>query len=290
MVENQSTADGTQPTASAVLAHRVDGAGPPVLLLNGGMMTIAAWDPVAQPLAAEYQVIRCDFRGQLLSPATGPRTMAGHVEDVRALLDHLGLARVHVVGTSFGSEVGLLLAATDPDRVASLVLATVTDRMTLRMHEDAVPLRTAARAAAQGGDKQRLFALLEQQIYSDAYRQANAAALERRRALALMLPATWFAALDGIFDALDGLDLRPALAGVRCPTLVLVAGEDRSLYPEHGRAVVRGIAGAELEEFDGSGHALIVERTGPVLASIRSFLQARGGTIARPGRLSGPPV
>ena len=281
-------ADRRSPTAGSIpvrdsrpstdlLTHRVDGSGPPLLLLNGGMMSVAAWESVTAALAGHYQVIRCDFRGQLLSPGTPPPSMAGHVADVVRLLDHLSQPRVHVVGTSFGAEAGLLLAASHPDRVASLVLATVTDRITPRMEQEAIPIREAARAAAAGGDKLELFARLEPQIYSDAYRRANEAALAERRALASLLPAGWFTACDGLFDALEGLDLRPALAQVACPTLVIVASEDRALYPEHGRAVAAGIRGAILEVFETCGHALVLEQTPRFLASVERFLAAQMG-------------
>ena len=114
---------------AVLLTHRVEGAtsGATVLLLNGGMMSISAWDEAAAALAPKYRVVRCDFRGQFLTPELPPPELAAHVDDVTALLDHLGLARVHVVGTSFGGEVGLLLAARHPERVASLVAAAVVD-------------------------------------------------------------------------------------------------------------------------------------------------------------------
>ena len=51
-----------------VLTHRIDGDGPPLLLLNGGLMSIAVWQPFADALSSTRRVIRCDFRGQLLTP------------------------------------------------------------------------------------------------------------------------------------------------------------------------------------------------------------------------------
>ena len=110
-----------------VLTHRVDGDGSPLLLLNGGMMSMAAWEPIARRLAARHRVIRCDFRGQLLSPGPPCASMEDHADDVAALLDALGETRVDVVAASFGAYVGLLLAARHPERVHSLVAATVTD-------------------------------------------------------------------------------------------------------------------------------------------------------------------
>ncbi len=57
-----------------LLAHLVEGDGLPLVLLNGGMMTYASWEPIAAVLREQWQVLRCDFRGQLLSPSFGPTT------------------------------------------------------------------------------------------------------------------------------------------------------------------------------------------------------------------------
>src|SRR5450756_1780860 len=113
--------------AQVVLAHRVDGDGPPLLLLNGGMMSMAAWEPVARRLARRRRVIRCDFRGQLLSPGEPRASMEDHADDVAALLDALGERHVDVVAASYGAYVGLLLAARHPEPVGSGLAATVTD-------------------------------------------------------------------------------------------------------------------------------------------------------------------
>ena len=78
-----------------LLAHRIEGEGPPVVLLNGGMMTFPSWEAVAAPLRARYRLLRFDFRGQLLSPpATSdavPSDLAGHAADLAALLDRARL-------------------------------------------------------------------------------------------------------------------------------------------------------------------------------------------------------
>ena len=51
------------------LYHQSEGAGEPLILLNGIAMSVVSWDVVARPLARQYRVIRCDFRGQLMTPA-----------------------------------------------------------------------------------------------------------------------------------------------------------------------------------------------------------------------------
>ena len=76
-------------TDSTVLAHRLEGEGPPVVLLNGGMMTFPSWEAIAAPLRARYRLLRFDFRGQLLSPPSAadvlPSDLAGHALAVPAL-------------------------------------------------------------------------------------------------------------------------------------------------------------------------------------------------------------
>jgi 3-oxoadipate enol-lactonase len=73
-----------------------------------------------QPLAERYRVVRPDLRGFGESPLPGGPF--SYVEDVRALLDHLGLDRVALVGNSFGGKVALDFALQQPDRVRALVL------------------------------------------------------------------------------------------------------------------------------------------------------------------------
>ena len=150
-----------------LITYQSDGQGEPVVLLNGGLMTMMTWEPIARPLAEEYQVIRCDFRGQLRSPGPAPDTLEKHAADVVAVLDALGVLRAHIVGTSFGALVGIVLAADSPSRVSSLVAATATDRITQREWDATLPLLDACKAAAAGlGDGGRVLDLLLPVVYS----------------------------------------------------------------------------------------------------------------------------
>lgn len=257
-----------------LLAHRVDGDGEPLVLLNGGMMTIVAWDEIAIPLAERYRVVRCDFRGQLLSPGPAHRDLAGHVADLIALLDTLRIDRAHVVGTSFGAEVGLLLAAEQPRRVRSLVAATAFDHASPEMTALAQAVRDACRAAVAGGDGGCMFDAMLPGTYSDGFRAANAAMLAARRERVARLPVSWFAGVDGILAAVQHLDLRPVLPRVACPTLVVVAGLDRTAPPARGRALAAAIPGARLVEVADSGHAMVVERPGRFTDICLEFLAA----------------
>ena len=257
----------------SVLAHAVDGGGPPLLLLNGGLMTYAAWEPLAAPLARTCRVIRCDFRGQWLSPGEPPDTLDGHAADLAELLDDLGDTSVHVAGASFGALVGLVMAARMPSRVRSLVAMTATDRITPDMAEGASALRAACRDAAAGGDGRRVFDLINEATWSPSFRSAQAALLAARREQIGLLPRSWFAGLERLMAPLDGLDLRPLLPSIACPTLVVGGDIDLTFPVEHSRALAAGIRGSRLEVMPGGSHGLCIEQAPRVVEMIGTFVR-----------------
>jgi pimeloyl-ACP methyl ester carboxylesterase len=94
--------------------------GDPLVLVHAGVADARMWEPVLPALTRAHRVVRYDMRG-----FGATRSMPGpfsDVGDLRALLDALGIARAHVVGASAGGLHALELAATAPERVASLVL------------------------------------------------------------------------------------------------------------------------------------------------------------------------
>lgn len=240
------------------LAYRLDGSGEPLLLLNGGMMSYGAWDPLVPPLAARYQVLRCDLRGQLRSPGTPPSDLAGHADELVALLDHLGVERCHVVGTSFGGLVGIALAALHPGRVRSLVAVTVGDHATPELARGMGQLDEACQLVLDGGSPARLGELMAAFFYSPAFVAANREAFSARTAQLAQLPRGWWEGLSGLLRT--RFDLRPLLPRVACPTLVMAAAQDIVFLPERGRAAADAIPGARFELVPDSAHVLIQEQ------------------------------
>lgn len=105
------------------LAYDVQGEGTPLLCLPGLTRNMADFDPVVARFASEAQVIRMDFRGRGASDHGDPATyqVPQEAADVVALLDHLGLAQVTILGTSRGGLVALVLAAMARTRLLGVV-------------------------------------------------------------------------------------------------------------------------------------------------------------------------
>jgi pimeloyl-ACP methyl ester carboxylesterase len=261
------------PAAPAALAHQLSGDGDEVvLLLNGGMMSYAAWGPIADGLRAGYRVLGCDLRGQLLSPGAGHPRLADNVPDVIALLDALRLDRVHVCGTSFGAEIGLLLAALHPQRVRTLAAVTAADRSPPGMREDSHQMQALARDILAGAAPDAFHQRLAESVYSEGYRQLHADELAQRRERLAALPAAWYQGLLAILQSIEDFDLTPWLGTIACPTLVVHAAQDAVMTDERVRALFQALPLAELRVHPTSGHVLVVEDPAWLLATYREFL------------------
>lgn len=103
------------------LYYEMTGDGDPVVLLHGLGGDTRYWQGVFDTLAAQYQVVRYDMRGfgRSALPTTEPYT---HADDLKALLDYLGLGRAHLLGHSFGGDQAIQFALAYPDATCSLVL------------------------------------------------------------------------------------------------------------------------------------------------------------------------
>jgi pimeloyl-ACP methyl ester carboxylesterase len=257
-----------------VLTHQIDGQGEPVLLLNGGLMTIAAWEPIALKLAERFQVVRCDFHGQLLTPGEPEPSLDAHVRDVVELLDALALPRVHLVGTSFGALVALLVAARHPEWAASVTSIAGTDRILPEVWGSSAELREICLDSAAGGDGGRVLEFLLPTTYSPEYLEAQKTALAFHRAWVAALPAVWFRGLAAILSSLKDIDLTPSLGAVRCPALIVSAELDRMFPPERSRALAAAIPGARLELVPGAPHGMVVEQAGATARILLDFLDS----------------
>jgi pimeloyl-ACP methyl ester carboxylesterase len=113
-------------TDGARLAYADQGTGLPLLCLAGLTRTMADFDYLA-PHLPPCRMIRMDYRGRGASDWTGADTYTVPQEaaDVLALMDHLGIDRFAMLGTSRGGLIGMLLAAIAKPRLMGLCLNDV---------------------------------------------------------------------------------------------------------------------------------------------------------------------
>jgi len=105
------------------LVYDDEGAGPPILCLAGLTRSARDFDYLLPHLAGA-RVIRPDYRGRGRSDHADPASYTVPVEagDVLALMDHLGLKRAAIIGTSRGGLIAMVLALAAKDRLAGVCL------------------------------------------------------------------------------------------------------------------------------------------------------------------------
>lgn len=107
------------------LYYAEHGEGEPVIVLHGGLGGSEMFAPALPELAARRRAITVDLQGHGRTPDVDrPIRLETCADDVAALIRHLGLERVDVVGYSFGAGVGLRLAIQHPELVRKLVVVS----------------------------------------------------------------------------------------------------------------------------------------------------------------------
>ncbi|WP_022722532.1 alpha/beta fold hydrolase [Rhodopseudomonas sp. B29] len=237
--------------SDVALRYEIVGSGEPVLLVAGLGGSAGYWAPNVDAFAARHQVVLHDHRG------TGGSTRSEMdysvellADDLLRLMDHLKIDRAHLVGHSTGGAMGIVLGASAPERIASLVLYATWAELDAQM-EQCLSMRRRILSAMGEAEYHRATPLF---LYPPTYVRDHKADLEREIAAAVAATPSrsiMDARAKGIM-AFDGLGY---LDDISCPTLVLVAQDDILTPPYSSELIAARIAGAQFVEVPRGGHA-----------------------------------
>src|ERR1700716_3412228 len=111
------------------LYYETHGAGRPLILLHGGLMSNETFGPVLPLLAERHQVIAPDLQAHgRTADIDRPMDVGLMADDIAALIDHLGLEKLDVMGYSLGGGVALHTAAKYPAKIRRLVMVSANLR------------------------------------------------------------------------------------------------------------------------------------------------------------------
>ncbi len=236
------------------------GRGQPIVALHGGLADHRAALGYAGALAERHRLITPDLRGAGKSADVGPLSWDRLADDLAALLDHLGLPRAVVAGTSGGSGAALRFGLRHPERAAGLVLIGPLYPGSWREVDEApraamMRMNEYAQRGLAAGDVmalQPLFEALPETI------RARALAMLASFDVASVAATTQLLLHSQPFDRLEELQ------ELRVPTL-LVPGRD----PQHPAAIAKLYA-------DALPRASVVEAEGVELVeAIAEFCRAQ---------------
>jgi 3-oxoadipate enol-lactonase len=241
------------------LYYETHGEGPALVFAHGGFGNHLSWWQQLAEFARSYRCVTFDHRGFGWSrePADGPGP-AAFADDLRALLDYLGIARAALVGQSMGGWTVLGFAAAHPDRTRALVLCDTTagvDAPDLRL--DGVARRRSDSADIFSTALARGFPRREPAL-NFLYHQVAALNVH-------LAPAT----LRKLLTVKNRVE---PVVERRVPTLIFSGVEDEMTPPAIMEALARHVPHARLVKVAGAGHSIYWEKPAEFNGILKGFL------------------
>ncbi len=283
MVAASGASAGVKPEVAAPTAQDLfsvsigDARGVPLIAVNGGpgfdhRYMIAA--PIWKDMAAHRQIVFYDQRGTGHSPGgTGKQlSVAGMVEDLEALRRRLKVEKVDLIGHSWGGILSMAYAVRYPQHVAHMVLVGSGDAKPVeneflfdKLYPEIVadiPVDTSP--AGQMGC-----------VAIDAYDKMSY--YDQRNNVPVAGDPAMFSSETCTTVMLDAikLDLYPALAKLKVPTLVINGRFDANVAPSVAYRISKAIADSKLVYFERSGHTPFVEEPEKFALVVERFLAGK---------------
>jgi len=267
------------------IGYQMLGSGPATLVWCWGWMshldlqwTDATLARMFERLAGFCQLVIYDKAGTGVSdPITHVATLEERVEDVRVVMDAAGIEHAAILGDSEAGPVAALFAATYPRRTDALII--YGSIATGQPDDDEL----AAYGGRPGEYAKNVEVLQDCLDHWGEGRTADwivpsiSSPLVRRVFGTMERSAVSPGMARGLIDALLRIDVRPALAAISAPTIVMHRSGD--LVPiSHGRLLADRIPGARMIELSGSDHAIWTEDVDVIVGEIEQLLTGSRAT------------
>lgn len=241
------------------------GEGRPLLLLHGLTSNSAMFYREIEFFKKERRVIALDSRGHGNSSRLDQYTLQDHIDDAIALLSHLELDIVDVLGVSMGSYIAQGVAIQKADKVKKLILVA-----TKSYGEQSSMVELFERYA----DKFDGLSLIDKFSASSSYIYHNQKRIDEWLSKTAQNSQQLNMKEQGVAaEALEKFDFRQQLAKITAETLVISGTFDGLNPPEKGRETAVFIPDATFMEFKLSGHAPNVEQPFLFLGITENFLE-----------------
>lgn len=202
------------------LYYEASGRGAALVFVHGFTLDSRMWNDQCEVFAQDYQVLRYDMRG--FGQSDLPTASFAHADDLKALLDHLGIAEAAILGLSMGGEMAINFALAYPESTRALIVADTALGGYARSPEfiaSLEPIYAAARAASIEAAKELWLA---QPLFTLAHQQPAVAARLRHMVDDY---AGWHLIAEARGQGLDPPAAR-RLDEITAPTLIIVGEHD----------------------------------------------------------------
>jgi len=244
---------------------------PVVVFLNGTLQDTRYWKPQTHALKEHFQVLRYDARAQGQSDL-GQKglTLESHAADLAGLLDHLGVDKAHLVGLSHGARVALAFASVSPQRVARLVLCSISAETTCRAR---LIVNSWLQVLKRSGLEAMVWVCLPL-VLGEAFLKKKERILD-----AIVKSIVASNAEEAVIAQLEALAAYPSFSqiakNIHAPCLIISASDD-PLVTEEGARDLAGLCRGHHEHIVGIGHSIAAEAPGWFNKTLLAFLSSDG--------------
>lgn len=241
----------------------------PVVFIHGFPFSKAMWKPQIDGLKDNFHVVTYDVRGHGESAiGDGQYTIEYFVDDLIALMDHLKLLSVVVVGLSMGGYIALRATERHPERFRGLVLCDT--RSEADGNEGKIKRSQQAKAVKSDGIKKFAEGFIKAVFYEKTF-QASPQTVEMIRGIIERTPPLSVAAT--LIALAARTDTTPSLPNIKVPTLILVGQHDTLTPPSASQAMKEKIPDAEMHVIPNAAHMSNLENAGEFNKHLGAFLQ-----------------
>lgn len=234
------------------------------LMLSNSLGTdLHLWDDQVPVWSRHFRVVRYDRRGHGKSGvAPGPANMERYGRDALAIMNGLGLDKVHWCGLSMGGMVGQWLAAQAPQRIGKLILSDTSCHFPDKsLWNDRIKAVRDRGLAAIADNVMKIW-------FTERFIARAPGTVARMRDMLVATPVEgYIAACEAIRD----MDHRDLLPRIKAPTLVVVGRHDKSTPVEAAEYIRSHIPGAAMTLLD-AAHISNVEQPAVYNADVLGFL------------------
>jgi len=258
------------------IGYTVQGQGIPLVMISGMNDTRSSWRHQIGSFKKYYRIVTFDNRGAGKSdkPA-GPYTTRMMADDTMGLMDHLGIAKAHVVSHSMGGMIAQELAINYPDRVGKVVLGS-----TFACQDENSGLSPEVIAAWKAYEK-------SEHTTADLRRAARdipSLALNNWRSKMFLVPLTKIlvsiapisaemaAGMLAQFEAVLAHDAADRLTLIKASTLVICGTADRTVKAGSSDLIASLVPKAKLVKLAGGSHYVQWEKRGEYEREVLDFL------------------